>query len=364
MYLFSKLNIYLSRRFLFWFATLTAITLFIMSFFEGLEYLRRASSLDTIPVWSILRLILFKSMLHYDMLQPFMVFITILIVLYRLLSHQEITVLRSCGLSNWRLLYGLSILILGIALFNLSVINPLNSVLNHKLLNLENKLFKMNKRFVSLTKTGLWVKESHDDHYTIIHIGEVDLKKHKYKDLSFFTFSDDGALVERLDAKKAFLRDNKWVLKNIRRWRGLSKAEKILRQERESLLTSDQIRESQQPPETISFWKMKDFIQLLEKTGIPTLAYELHYHDQIAKILYMLAMLFLGFCFFNRQKRTYKVFPLLMGAFSVVFILHFTSDLTHAFGLTQKVSPFLSSWGIPLIILTSTLSIFLHKRDF
>ena len=82
-----------------------------------------------------------------------------------------------------------------------------------------------------------------------------------------FRFADEDRFVGRIDAPRAELRDGYWRLYNARLAEPGKPLKLVEQTDFATDLTVEKIQESFAPPETVSFWSLPGFIEVLEAAG-------------------------------------------------------------------------------------------------
>ncbi len=362
-FLFSSLNRYFCRCLLFWFFLTLVVLLTIVSFFEMVELLRRSMSHPQISFTLIAEMIILKLPQHIDTLLPFVIFFASILGLWRLNQTQEIISARTSGVSIWQIVIGLSSLIMIIGLINLVFLNPLSAAMTARLQQLEGKVFNNQSHDLAISQTGLWLKEFSKNNSSIFHSNSFDFSNNKFQEVSFYDFDDKGLYVGRCDAQSASLVQGAWNLTGVICFDKENVQKTYQTLQRTSDLTLNKIQESYASPETLSFWKTLQYIEILEKTGLSSLRYKLYWHNQIANLGLMIAMLFLAATFCLHPIRYRNVPGLIAGGILVGFVIHFMSDVIYALGLAEKIPIFLAAWMPSLVTLMLSVTFLIHQES-
>jgi lipopolysaccharide export system permease protein len=128
-------------------------------------------------------------------------------------------------------------------------------------------------------------------------------------------------------------------------------------------LTPRKIEESFASPDTMSFWDLPGFIELLEQSGFPAQRHRLHFNVLLARPFLLCAMVLVAATFSLRMQRRGGATLMIVGGVASGFLLYFLSDIVFALGLSTKIPVALAAWtptGVSLIFGTSML---LHLED-
>lgn len=350
-YLISTINRYIIRNFLFWFAVIFLATSLIIGLFEMVELTRRTMQHD-INISLLLQLSCLRLPKILNDLLPSITFFAALGCFTRLSQSQNMVVMLSFGLSRMQFLGGVCVAVMGLGLTNIIVVDPIRSVMSKRMVFLEEKLFQKKPYSIAFTDTGLWLRETNKDTHIIIHANSLNILKKTLLDITIFKFNSDNTLEKRIDAAKALLSENAWLLEQV----NISSAATQNYTEKHAeptTITMEQIQHSTAPPETISFFQMLDFIAVLKKSGLNATSYLMMWHRQIAKIGMMVAFVFLAasFCFLSTRSKSFGKSVGLSVIFA--FFMHFVEHLSYAYGVAEKLPLLAAAWLPPLITIAS-----------
>jgi lipopolysaccharide export system permease protein len=368
-YLFSTLNLYFCRVFTIWLGICTLIISAVISLFEGTELARRSIGKSNIDFSLILEMILLKFPNHFQTLMPFIVLSAAMVTFYRLNHSQEIIAARSSGLSVWQLLGGLSLCALLLGCLQLIIINPISAAMSSRLENLEATYFSGSNNRIAISETGLWLREVTTDRQSIIRTVHVKLDTKTFRDVTFHNFhpttrQDGSDYDNRIDASLAILQKDHWELHNATIWQDAKEQSltyPILTFP--TTLTLEKIQDSNTTPETISFWALPKFIDILDKSGLSSLSYRLYWHAQIAKLGMMIAMMLLAAAFGIRPVRQGKTALYIVYGLGSGFALYFLNDIVYALGLGGQLPILLAAWAPTLIMILLSTTLLLHNED-
>ncbi len=357
IYLFSRLNRYVVTLFLKWFGAVLLGVSTIVLLLDMIELFRRMMTRPHVTFLHAIEVVLCQLPGELERMLPFIILSSAMLTLSKLNQHSEITAMRTAGVSLWHLLYGLiaSVFLLGI--INITLINPIRTTLTQRLYFVEEKLFGRKKSTVSLNSAGLWLKEIDVNEDRIFHSKAPDLHKGVFKNVTFYIFSHDGQFLRRIDADEASIHSHHWFLKNVE--------ENNHRTDNLFLhtdLTLKMIRDSNAVPETLSFWETPHFIRLLEKSGLSTLPYRMHYYKLIAQIGLMMVMVLLAAGFCLRPVRSSRASFLISMCLLMGLFFHFMTDFIYALGLGGRLPPLLATWFPVFIGLFLSISLLLHAE--
>jgi len=149
-YLFSSINRYFSKVFLFWIFIVTTVALFIVSLVEFAEYSRRLIKATNVSFSDVAALVVLKYPQHIQVILPFVIFIAAIITFSKLNRTSEITVVRNLGIAIRQIIAGFSLVIVSIFIILISAINPISSILIQKHEEMEASQFLLLEKVLKL----------------------------------------------------------------------------------------------------------------------------------------------------------------------------------------------------------------------
>lgn len=363
MLFFNTLSWYLVRIYSSRFFMTTAGILFIISIFEGTEIIRRSLGKSYIPAKRILEMVVLSLPNHFEALAPFLIFITTLIVFWRLNQTNELIILRSIGFSIWQIIFVFLSLVLLIGFFNLFILSPISSATTARREHLNSQYFSTTPYKLSVSDSGVWLRETLPDAQVVINAQQMDLNNGVFHDVTFFIYDSDNNFKQRLDAQKIILKNQKWELININKWSPEKPYEHTKTMDLNTNFSLEKICNSYSKPDMIAFWKLPKFIKILEKSGLSSAVYKLHWHRHIANVGLMIALVLLAIVFSVHPIRQGKTAYMIAAALMCGFLLHFLNDIIRAYGLSGRLPIVLAAWASPLITVLLSSSTLLHLED-
>ncbi len=365
------LSRYLSLRFLMLFLTVLVTLLSIIYIFDTLDLLRRAAKRD-LPLSLILQMGLYKMPEVGQMLLPFAILFGAMWTFWSLSRQQELTALRAAGLSAWQFIMPIVATALFVGIVHICLLNPLTSMLVSQFRNFESQYLGQNRKLVTLSTEGLWLRESAsaqdgdndtDDAEVIIHAASVDLSDWQLREVMALFFDENGISNARIDAASARLENGRWVFEKPVLTRAGQPSEPVDDYHLSTSLTLDDIRESFSDPDSISFWKLPGFIQTLQDTGVATAPMEVYYQNLLAMPALFAAMVLLAATVSLRPPRFARFLPLFALGAGGGFGVFFVSGFLRALGSSEQIPIFLASWAPASIVTLLSVTYLLNAED-
>ncbi len=378
----TTLSKYLTKRYATNFLLLLGALLSIIYLFDTVELIRRASKHNDIPLILILQMGLLKLPEVTQTLLPFAILFSAMFTFWQLTRKYELIVVRASGFSIWQFLMPITLTSLFIGFTYMTVINPLGAVFIGKFEELERTHLKRQENQIAVFREGLWLRqtvliESRTPRtneldpkenelikgYIILHAQKVKQPDWILQNVTVLYFTDNNDFLQRIDAQNASLQKDFWTLKNavIHKENAIS-----IKQSKYTLpttLTARDIEESFASPESMSFWKLPDYIRTLEQTGFDATRLKVHYHTLLSQPLMFCAMILLAATVSMRPPRSRGTFMMIMAGVMIGFFIFFISSFMQAMGVSGQIPVSLAAWSPAFISFLLGLSVMMNLED-
>lgn len=361
--LFATLPRYMARNFLYNFVFLLCLLLFLVYIFDLIELLRRVGARD-IALGSVMALALLKLPEVGQIILPFVVLFSAMFSFWKLNRTSELAVMRSIGLSAFQFTFPLIVVAFCIGIFATTVLNPMSAVMLNKFETMEDKLYSRTSHLVSITKSGLWLKQNtSENEYTLLNAQKLDPDTWEIENVLLLEFDANNILQNRIQAERGVLEPGAWQLENIEIFKQLPQAERQDSLSYPTDLSPQDIIDTFSSTQVISFWKVPDFINTLRDTGFPTERIQVYYQSMLARPFFFAAMILLAAAVSLRPSRQGGTVTLVMTGVFIGFILFFSDSLLHALGISQKIPVFLGAWTSTIVSILLGGSVLLQLED-
>lgn len=360
---FFILGRYIGRQFGLWLLSIMFTFSFLVAVFDYIELMRRAKNRMEITNHLIAKMVLFHVPLTVQQLMPFAIFFAASLTIWRLGRTAQLAVMRSSGASIWQIATPMMVVTFGYIAFNLGVLNPVGASMMSKFEKMEQKLFHQNQDLFSLSETGVWLRQPYEAGYAIMHLKKINLKEKIISHITIYVFDEKGAFLKRLDASKAFMEPQQWRLQNVVLSIPPDVSEHLQTYLWPTVLNLSTIQNQFLTPETLSFWALPPFIQLMDDAGISSVKHRVYWQSLLTQPLLLLVLLLLGIlCAYKVMQRraSFKViFWSIVGAFSVYILIHVFTALGNALILPV----FLATWAPALMSFFLIVALLLHMEE-
>lgn len=333
--------------------------------FEIVELSRRLAKRGDLDLSLLIKMGLLKLPEVGQELFPFAVLFAAIFTFWRLTRSHELVVVRSAGISAWRFMMPVLMTAAAIALIKVTLINPASSILLKEYERLENRYIgNKTTSAIDLSGTGLWLKQDTDNGPAILHAPKVKTPEWLLDNVIVFFYDHSLQLTHRLDSKTAYLSEGAWIFNDAT----ISKTGQITPEKRAQLqlktdLTVGEIESRFSSPQTVSFWQLPSYINVLQATGFSANTLKAHYFSLLSEPILYLALILLAAALALRPPRQNNNWNLVVGSVGIAFLVFFMGDVLQAFGISDLLPIVVAAFAPAIISLMIGLGAILHLED-
>jgi len=283
---------------------------------------------------------------------PLAVLMTVVLTLGGLGRTNEVTALRSCGVSLWKIVQPFMILALvlsGLLLLLNEFVVPHNArALNH--------LFEVKlkgEQQLSLTRNEIWFRHGS----RIINVRLAIPNKQELHGVTVFDIDESSHFRQRLDANLVSYGDKRWLAKEmiVRDFEPASgdlvQTQLLRNQPLELGRTPKDFATQERQNNELNFRQLARLVRKLELEGFDATRQRVDMHNRLATPFTCLIMAFLGVPFALQKGRRSNIalgIGLSLGIGVIYFILQ---SLVTAFGYSGALPPIIAAWASNVIFL-------------
>jgi lipopolysaccharide export system permease protein len=359
----SLLSRYFGRQFLQWFGLLLVILLMIILLIDTVELLRRAAGKPDVTVALVLRMALFKLPEVGQQVLPFVVLFSAMFTFWRFTRSNELVVARAAGVSVWQFMTPVLVLAFLIGVVKVTVVNPLGARLIAEYNRMDDQLLKRRGNLFDVTHTGLWVRQGGEDDKYLIHADSVVPDTGSLRRVTVFRFGEQDRFLSRLDAETGELVPGHWLIRDGTLREPNRPLQLVSLTDIPTELTLGRIEENFAPPETISFWDLRRFIEIMESTGFSAVRHRLHYQSLLSQPWLYCAMVLLAAAFSLRHTRRGGTVWMVSGGIVAGFVLFIATDVVLTLGVSETIPVVMAAWTPAFVSLLLGATALLHLED-
>ena len=361
------LHMYFARRFLMTFLGTSGVFLLMIISVDLVEQLRQFSSADATAA-DVVVLSLLNAPRAISRMMPLIMILAAITFFLALARSSEMVVTRAAGRSAMRALMAPLVVTFAIGMFCLLVLNPVVAATS-KAYEARGDALRGSNSVLSLGSSGLWLRQGDASGQTVIRAQSANLDGTRLTDVTFLTFTPEGAPAQRINAGSAELTTGAWVLRGAKSWPLLDEtipeaaATTLVQLSVPSTLTPDQIRDSFGTPSSIPIWELPAFIDRLQTAGFSAQRHLVWLHAEIALPAFLIAMVLIGASFTLRHQRGGRTGLMVLFAVLLAFLVYFIRNFAQVLGENGDLPAVLAAWAPPLAAIGLSLGTLLHNED-
>ena len=364
------LDRYFARRFTQSFLLIGAVFLTLIMLIDLIEQLRKFEGID-VSFGQLFRLMLLNAPSAVNEILPLLMILSAIVLYVGLARSSELVVTRATGRSGIRALAGPVLVALIIGVLATSTLNPIVAATSNRYQQLSDTYRTGGPAALSLSGEGLWLRQGAARGQSVIHATGYggDESEVVLYDVTVLTYAPDGGPIRRIYAESARLLDDEWLLGNAKVWplvAGLnpetsSATHQTLRIP--TTLTDERIRDSLGRSTGISIYDLPETIRQLKQAGFSTKRHEVWLQVELARPLFLMAMVLVGAAFTMRHTRFGGTGVAVLTAVLLGFGLYFIRNFAQILGENGQLPITFAAWAPPVASLLLTVGLLLHAED-
>ena len=362
MSVINTLGRYFAARVFFMILVVYGVCVMLVFFIDFVEMMREAAKAD-VSAGQIVFLTLLRLPTFAELILPFAVLIGSISAFLMLSRSSELVIVRASGVSIWQFLQPALVVGLLIGIFATTVYNPLAAEAKTASEAMFAETIASQSGGRKESDRASWIQQDGPDGQSIIYARASANRGTTLAGLMLLQFDPNKKFIERIEADKAVLRRGYWELENAH----VSSSGNLPRFYKKYLvstyLNADQVSESVDTVESVSFWELPKFIAFAEKAGFNTTAYNLHYQQLLARPLLMVAMVLLAATCALKPFRFGKIQTMVIAGLSGGFGFFILVELSRKLGMSGYISTGVAAWAPIAISSLLALTVLLHQED-
>ena len=280
---------------------------------------------------------------------PFIFLISSQFFFLELINKNELEVLKTNGLDNFKVIKILFFTSFILGLILLIFYYNLSSKLKFLYFDLKNSHSNDNKYLAVVTENGLWIKDEINDKIYITNANTIEKKF--LKDVSIYEFNADFNLLQAIESKQVDVSNEKWIIYDPVISKDNNNIKKIENIEIKTHFNLEKINSMFSNLSSLNIFDLKKLIQDYDTLGYSTNEATSHLHKLYSFPIFVTTMTILAsIIMFNVKRNKPLIFHIIIGIFLSVLI-YYLYYLFSVMGQNGKI-PLLSSIWLPLLILT------------
>lgn len=296
---------------------------------------------------AILKFFFYKIPEMVGQTMPFAVLMATLLALGMLSRSSELTAMRSCGLSIFRIVT--PILLLGLLSSLLLLANAEFVVPGsyHKMEYIEKVVIKKQGVNTFFRLNNIWFRSDN----LILQAKVFEPAAMSLRGVTIWDLTPDMQPLRRLDAEKAVYSSGGWELVNVkeRSFSGSGSLKNVARMTLPLTLKVDDLRILDNNADNFSFRKLREYAVSLERGGYPAGRYRTMMHAKLALPFGAFVMVVLGIPFALKTGRTSGIAMGIGAGVAIGFAYFIINAAVQSYGRSGILPPFAAAWGANLV---------------
>ncbi|MDA7705556.1 LptF/LptG family permease [Rickettsiales bacterium] len=364
--MFCKINLYLIKQFLQRFIFITCAISVLIIVFNLFDLLDAAGGvpLSTSFLLAILQLPNFIREMFI-----FFIMISVMTTFYSLSLNNEITIMRSSGLSLFKIILPISVAIFVIGIILITIFNEIVIISDKKYQKIEKSIKKdVKDSFIYNPDEGIWFKQSNFDNAggkIIFRSNSANSRDIIFYDVKIWFFDEDNKFYQKIDAAELSMKGQYFIAKNVK----INDDKLINKYIADFSMRTDLTPEFIKQKISTNFSNIKSFsifelpylIEDMKNSGYSTRKFQIYYHFLLSKPFLLIAISFISlyFTIVNARNKN-NIINFVIGII-ISFLLYIFMSISYAFGASGFLPFFVSSWLFTVIILAISILLLIIK---
>ncbi|QPM89549.1 LPS export ABC transporter permease LptG [Pseudooceanicola algae] len=362
------LYFYFARRFLRAFFGILAVFFIFTALLDMVEQMRKLSSAD-VSLGAILELVLLNVPGGLYEILPLIMILGSITMFLALARSSELVVVRAAGRSAITMLGAPVMVALLLGVFCVTMLNPIVAATSKRYVDLYEGYRSGGADSFSVSAEGLWLRQGGSDGQTVIRAARANPQATNLFDVTMITYAPEGGgPTRRIEAARAALIHGAWALEDVKIWPlnqslnpeagALTLAAYTL----PSTLTEERIRDSFGDPSAIPVWELPAYIRQLEEAGFSARRHAVWFQMELARPLFLVAMVLLSAAFNMRHARFGKTGQSVLATILLGFTLFYIRNFAQVLGESGQIPVLLAAWAPPVAAVLLSLGLLLQME--
>lgn len=362
------LDFYFARRFLQSFAMIGGVFLTLILLIDMIDQLRRFRGVD-VGFGKLFGLSLLNAPAALSDILPLLMILSTIVLFVGLARSSELVVTRAIGRSGIRALAGPVAVALVIGGLAVSTLNPIVAATSNRYQELLDTYRTGGPSVVSLSGEGVWLRQGGQRGQSVIRADGFSDDPVTLHGVSILSYAPDGGPLRRIVASRAVLDGDAWILSDAKVWPLIAGMNpETASATHDSLriattLTEARVLDSLGRASGISIYDLPRTIRQLDEAGFSTRRHRLWLQAELARPLFLVAMVLVGAAFTMRHARLGGIGIAVLAAVMLGFALYFIRNFAQILGETGQLPITLAVWTPPVAAILLTYGLLLYAED-
>jgi lipopolysaccharide export system permease protein len=275
----------------------------------------------------------------------------------------EVVVARAAGISAWQFLLPATVVGLLFGVAATTIYNPIAVMLKESADSINASMHSDSHSAFETSSGPVWLRQAGGGRESIIGATESFDNGLGLTGVTAMVFERGDKFIERVDAGTAHFSTGEWILNNATVTAPGKTPQKVDVYRLATMLGADDIKQTFENTDTVSFWGLPRLIDAAEKAGLSSDRYRLRYNSLLAQPILLLAMVLIAAIVSLRFSRSNDLGQMILSGIGVGFVLYVITKIARDLGGAGIVPAPLAAW-IPAIVATLVgITVLLHLED-
>ena len=316
----------------------------IVNFFEEIKF---SEKYDVDIFYAIYLSFLNAPSLIFEIF-PFIFLITIKFVYLNLNDKNELKILNSNGIGNFKIIFLLIMLSAILGIFLLLFYYSFSASLKSKYLDTKNKFSNTNEYLAIVKDDGLWIKEEIEESIYIIHAEKFD--KYELRQITITEMDNYFDNKNTIIAKKANIVSKNWNLDNVLVVDQSGNKKNFKSYVHNSSFNGEIISNLFSNLNSLNIYELHNLSKNYVKIGYSNTDVKIHLNKIYSMPIFYILMTILGFIVINKIKNFRSRFFVIVFGIFISVIVYYLNYFSSVLGNNGTLPIYLSVWA-PLLIL-------------
>lgn len=357
------LSLYFAGRFTKMVMAMFALFVALITVISYFELIRKALKYEDFEVWRSAIVVLFRVPNMAEAALPFATLFGSIAAFVVANRRLEVVVSRAAGISAWQFLFPAALVGLMIGILATTIYSPFAASLEAAASSI-NASIKADARSSKDSTSGpVWIRQAAEDRESIIGANESFDGGLGLTEVTAMVFDRTGKFIERVDAGTARFEPGTWLLKNATVTAPSRQPERVETYRIPTHLAPDQVKQSFEKPEFVSFWRLPALIRAADNAGLSSDRYRLRYNTLLAQPILLLSMVLIAAIVSLRFSRSKDLGQMILAGIGIGFMLYIVTKIARDLGSAGIVPASLAAWLPAIVAILVGTTVLLHLED-
>jgi lipopolysaccharide export system permease protein len=181
--------------------------------------------------------------------------------------------------------------------------------------------------------------------------------------VTVFQYDREGRFVERIEAKRATLREGYWELEDVQVAGVGREPQRYARYLISTYLTPERVQDALGSIISLSFWELPGLIEVVERAGLSAAPYRIQYELLLSRPLLLICMVLFAATVSLRSFRSGGIQTMVATGMIGGLGFFLLAEVSRQIGVAGLVSPRVAIWVPVIVAALVSLTVLLHQED-